>query len=84
MRYGRLRKEVCCGKIGDGDRFGFGRVGTKPIIPVFVGISGLSKVSLAGTGANGPRGALGLNDGVNALGLGLVTNVGGVTEVTGG
>lgn len=84
LRNGRLRNEVCCGKIGDGDRFGFGRVGTKPTIPVDVGTSGLSKVSLAGIGANGPRGALGLNDSADVVGLGLVTNAGGVAEVTGG
>lgn len=53
-----------------------------PTIPVFVGTSGLSKTSLAGTGANGPRGALGLNDGVGALRL--EPNPGGVAEVMGG
>jgi hypothetical protein len=84
LRNGWLRNEVGCGKVGDGDRFVFGRVGMNPTIPVFVGTSGLSKASLAGTGANGPRGALGLNDGVGALRLELVTNAGGVAEVTGG
>ena len=84
MRNGELRNEVCCGNIGDGDRFAFDRVGMNPNIPVFVGTSGLSKASLAGTGANGPRGALGLNDGVGALRLELVTNAGGVAEVMGG
>jgi len=73
LRYGRLRNGVCCDKIGDGDGFRFDRVGTKPTIPVFVGISGLSKASLAGTGANGPRGA-----------FGFVKNAGGVAEVLGG
>jgi len=80
---GWLRNEVCCGKIGDGDIFVFDRVGMNPTIPVFVGTSGLSKASLAGIGANGPRRALGLNDGVGALRLGLVTNPGGVAEVMG-
>lgn len=58
-------KPVACGpRNGDwfcpwkGDVALEGRVGIKLLKPVCVGISGCSRLWLAGTGANGPRGPL--------------------------